>query len=164
MKEIRISGKVKRWHTVSTIQQQTVAEHSWGVAMICRELWPEDHKLLEAALCHDLGEGLTGDVPWPVKRANFVFKKHLDEIEESEQERLGCVVPLEPRQRSRLKIADMLEMMCFAVEEMELGNKNMQEPFNRGLRFIDSPYMTTTDEQVIFEFTKPLVEKASASS
>tara|TARA_R110000851_G_scaffold239567_1_gene392265 strand:+ start:211 stop:705 length:495 start_codon:yes stop_codon:yes gene_type:complete len=164
MKEIRISGKVKRWHTVSTIQQQTVAEHSWGVAMICRKLWPEDQKLLEAALCHDLGEGLTGDVPWPVKQSNFVFKKHLDEIESVEQERLGCVVLLEPRQKSRLKIADMLEMMCFAAEEIELGNKNMQEVFNRGLRFIDNPDMSTTDEQVIFEFTKPLVEKASASS
>lgn len=164
MKEIRISGKVKRWHTVTTIQQQTVAEHSWGVAMICRKLWPEDYKLLEAALCHDLGEGFTGDVPWPVKQANFVFKKHLDEIEENEQERLGCVVPLERQQQSRLKVADMLEMMCFAIEEIELGNKNMQEVFNRGLRFIDNPDMTTTDEKNIFEFTKPLVEKASASS
>ena len=126
MKKIRTGGKVKRWHTVTTIQQQTVAEHSWGVAMICRKLWPEDKVLMEAALCHDLGEGLTGDVPWPVKQANFVFKKHLDEI--------------------------------------ELGNKNMQEVFNRGLRFIDNPDMTTTDEQAIFEFTKPLVERAGESS
>ena len=164
MKKIRAGGKVKRWHTVTTIQQQTVAEHSWGVAMICRKLWPEDKVLMEAALCHDLGEGLTGDVPWPVKQANFVFKKHLDEIEGDEQERLGCSVLLTSQQKSRLKVADMLEMICFAVEEIELGNKNMQEVFNRGLRFIDNPYMTTTDEQAIFEFTKPLVEKASASS
>ena len=164
MKKIRTGGKVKRWHTVTTIQQQTVAEHSWGVAMICRKLWPEDKVLMEAALCHDLGEGLTGDVPWPVKQANFVFKKHLDEIEGDEQERLGCSVLLTSQQKSRLKVADMLEMICFAVEEIELGNKNMQEVFNRGLRFIDNPYMTTTDEQAIFEFTKPLVERASASS
>tara|TARA_R110000744_G_scaffold698_2_gene2710 strand:- start:766 stop:1260 length:495 start_codon:yes stop_codon:yes gene_type:complete len=164
MKKIRTGGKVKRWHTVTTIQQQTVAEHSWGVAMICRKLWPEDKVLMEAALCHDLGEGLTGDVPWPVKQANFVFKKHLDEIEGDEQERLGCSVLLTSQQKSRLKVADMLEMICFAVEEIELGNKNMQEVFNRGLRFIDNPYMTTTDEQAIFEFTKPLVERAGESS
>ena len=156
MKKIRTGGKVKRWHTVTTIQQQTVAEHSWGVAMICRKLWPEDKVLMEAALCHDLGEGLTGDVPWPVKQANFVFKKHLDEIEGDEQERLGCSVLLTSQQKSRLKVADMLEMICFAVEEIELGNKNMQEVFNR--------YMTTTDEQAIFEFTKPLVERAGESS
>ena len=164
MKKIRTGGKVKRWHTVTTIQQQTVAEHSWGVAMICRKLWPEDKVLMEAALCHDLGEGLTGDVPWPVKQANFVFKKHLDEIEGDEQERLGCSVLLTSQQKNRLKVADMLEMICFAVEEIELGNKNMQEVFNRGLRFIDNPYMTTTDEQAIFEFTKPLVERAGESS
>lgn len=52
----------------STGRRESVAEHSWRLAvlaMLCADEYPElDHdKLIRMCLIHDLGEALTGDVP-----------------------------------------------------------------------------------------------------
>lgn len=66
---------VKRWHIVDMLKDQSVAEHSFMVAMICMEIMDvarfHDPGLRAAtmayALIHDATEGITGDVPSPVK-------------------------------------------------------------------------------------------------
>lgn len=70
---------VRRWHIVQTSREQTLAEHSFAVAVITGSL--ADHmqwkglmhpakalKLLNWALSHDLIEVRTGDVPTPFKK------------------------------------------------------------------------------------------------
>ena len=70
---------VKRWHIVQTSREQTLAEHSFAVAVIAGSLaaamrWKgllQDTgklKLLQWALAHDIIEVRTGDVPTPFKR------------------------------------------------------------------------------------------------
>ena len=137
MQNKRQSGNVTRWHTIPTIKSQTVAEHSWGVAMICRQLWPDNYTLIEAALCHDLGEGFTGDVPWPAKMSNERFKLELEEMELLYLKRLDCNVWLNTVDREKLKIADMLEVLYFALEEINMGNQNFKDIFNRGYNCLD---------------------------
>lgn len=77
---------VKRWHIVDMKKEQSVAEHSFMVALISREILRlADEKLgsniksdykyyndfvqetLEYSLTHDLDEVITGDIPSPVK-------------------------------------------------------------------------------------------------
>lgn len=72
---------VSRWHIVKTTHRQSVAEHSFAVAMIALFMWEQccaytasprfaagRHLILDKALHHDLLEVLTGDVPSPYKR------------------------------------------------------------------------------------------------
>ena len=70
---------VKRWHIVQTSREQTLAEHSFAVAVIAGSLaaamrWKgllQDTgklKLLQWALAHDIIEVRTGDMPTPFKR------------------------------------------------------------------------------------------------
>lgn len=71
---------VKRWHTVNTIRQQTLADHSWAVTIIVLALYDEMLKrgivsgvptseTIIKALMHDVDEVYTGDVPAPQKDA-----------------------------------------------------------------------------------------------
>ena len=61
-------GEVKRYHTMPTIGEQTVANHSWGVAVILSWLKPDiSPKALLKALTHDVAEKQTGDMPAPTK-------------------------------------------------------------------------------------------------
>lgn len=70
---------VRRWHIVQVKREQTLAEHSFAVAVIAGSLaaamrWPglmhhtQQLKLLQWALSHDLIEVRTGDMPTPFKR------------------------------------------------------------------------------------------------
>lgn len=69
--------QTKRYPVCHTNRDQSVAEHSYGVAMIALELadhWAEGaaaidyEKLLVYALHHDVDEVFTGDIPSPFKR------------------------------------------------------------------------------------------------
>lgn len=56
------AGYVRRWHT-HPFYKQTVAEHSWGAAMIIISECPNPSaNLLKAALIHDLHEAMIGDI------------------------------------------------------------------------------------------------------
>ena len=70
---------VRRWHIVQTSREQTLAEHSFAVAVIAGTLAAAmQYKgllhdrlklaLLQHALAHDLIEVRTGDMPTPFKR------------------------------------------------------------------------------------------------
>ena len=70
---------VRRWHIVQTSREQTLAEHSFAVAVIAGSLaaamrWREllhdsgKLKLLQWSLSHDIIEVRTGDMPTPFKR------------------------------------------------------------------------------------------------
>lgn len=72
---------MKRWHIVSTRKTQSLAEHSFNVALIAMEvirLWGEPEnwagRIAVLALEHDLDEVIVGDIPTPAKgRAEYDF-------------------------------------------------------------------------------------------
>ena len=68
------ASNVMRWHTVPMVKMQSVAEHSFNVAIMCLELstrlglgYRGTHHLVIEALHHDLHEIIDGDTPSPVK-------------------------------------------------------------------------------------------------
>lgn len=76
--DILLAQHVKRWHMVRMRDQQSVAEHSYNVAMLtirmlrhldrdgAYDISPEEQlAVMEWALCHDIHEIEHGDVPSP---------------------------------------------------------------------------------------------------
>lgn len=130
----RLAGQVRRYHTHPVLRQQTVAEHSWQVARVFRELFPEAWCIEVADWIHqhDVPEIGTGDPPFPLKARYPELKAIYMEIESEVSESLGLVWPeLTPRQRLLIKICDLLEMWEFGQEEMMMGNR-YAEPIVRG--------------------------------
>lgn len=87
MRDVYRASDVKRWGIVKTLRAQSVAEHSYQVAMIARRLClgygldsDQTARVVWAALVHDLSEVLTGDVPTPTKR--LFIGKRLDQFEQ----------------------------------------------------------------------------------
>ena len=121
----RYAGMVKRYHAWPTIQQQTVADHTFHVLRIYMELWgcPEP-VVLEHIVNHDLGELTAGDTPFPAKRTVPGLREAAEAAEQWGLEQQGKSLPmLKGGQNIGFKIADLLEMWEFAQVEVKLGNK-----------------------------------------
>lgn len=131
MSNWRKGGAVKRWHTHSIIQEQTVASHSWGVALILLKVIPSDKisvTLLSVALLHDVAEGETGDIPYTAKKQWPDLGKASLFAESKVNENNGITQfydKLSAQELLHLKIADMMELMFYLLEERKLGNKNL---------------------------------------
>jgi 5'-deoxynucleotidase YfbR-like HD superfamily hydrolase len=112
------SGKVVRYHAATSIgQKQSIAEHSWGVAVIALYLVGDrmTPNLYRACLLHDTAEAYTGDVPFNVKREFADVKARFDELEKLMQERFLLPMPeLTAWENSVLKMADTLEGYIWA--------------------------------------------------
>lgn len=123
---IRNAGAVKRYHTVDTLRQQTVAEHSWGVAMILLTCVPfPSRELVSQALYHDMAEVLTGDVPATAKWNWPEFASAEQRSADDFHRQYGYQEHLQPWEFELLKLADGLEGFSFCLREVELGNRLM---------------------------------------
>ena len=132
-------AEVTRYHTLSTLQRETVGHHSHGVALLVTLLQPEARaEVLRAALLHDLAEHLTGDIPSPAKRL-YGIGEQVSTVEHSLLEAAGFKLPpLTPDEHRLLKLADLAHGALFCVREIGLGNRRMLEVFRR--------YMTYAEE------------------
>lgn len=114
--DIQKAGAVVRYHTYQIPVQQTVAHHSWGVAMIILHYHPSPTAgLLRAALYHDTPEFKTGDVPYPAKRDFPDLNRELDKAEESVADDLGTGFWIPGHEVTWLKWADMMEAHLWAT-------------------------------------------------
>ena len=116
---------VKRFHTIPTVTENTVGQHSHGVAMFCvlLEGGQPSAKLLMKALTHDMAEQYTGDVPSPAKRA-LGIRKEFGEVEEQLLETVDFSFDVTPREEVVLKLADCADGMLFCAKERMLGNQS----------------------------------------
>lgn len=114
------AGVIKRWHTIPTHGEQTVADHTYRVVQILRFLEPcPTMQLLRAALDHDVAEAETGDIPYNKKTADAVA------LEKEVLKRYKIQPTITEYEQRMLKAADLLEMGYYAVVQMNMGN----EPF-----------------------------------
>lgn len=131
LSRLRRLSMVPRWAVIPTIRSQSVAEHSYYVAVIALRLRHfhaaadrggiDAAELMHAALCHDELEAFTGDIASPAKR-------WMDSNEVAHQEyETGCYVPGYDAVGSILKLADLIEAYVFLMEEWDLGNKSVGE-------------------------------------
>ena len=111
------AGSVKRFHIVETTKTQSIAEHSFNVAMIAGAIgallgW-DLSPVYRDALFHDIPEVMTGDLP-------HLFKKELkkrvdfDEIEDyfMEDEKVW----MHDEVKIIIKMADIMEATWFISE------------------------------------------------
>lgn len=118
-----LAHRTRRWHTNPHLAHvgQNLADHSWGVAQIIMQLHPNpSRELIGAALMHDAGEHVVGDVPGPAKKRFPAAAAAWAAIEKVEAERLmpGWLVEALPNlseeDRKWLSLADGLEALIWA--------------------------------------------------
>lgn len=132
----RDAGQVKRYHVKRTHRTQTVAEHTFGMLMLIKQVDPHASKnLYNAILHHDLPELFTGDVPAPIKRAHPDLGPLMESIEEGLAP-LYQDIKLLPVEAVLLKWADRMELVMWCLEEVRMGNINLIETVRRGLGWI----------------------------
>lgn len=116
---------VKRFHTIPTVTENTVGQHSHGVAMFCMLLegGRPSAELLMKALTHDMAEQYTGDVPSPAKRA-LGIRKEFGIIEERLLATVDFSIDVTRHEELVLKLADCADGMLFCARERMFGNKS----------------------------------------
>lgn len=147
---IRRGGMVRRYHTVSVHEQQNVAAHSWGVAALLWELVDPRRlstSLLLAAMFHDVAEYETGDVPHNAKANSKELHASLDAMEKGIDTRIGINIELDAYERVMLKVADMMELLWFCLEEQRMGNTNISVVFIRGMIVMNDLQAQTPAEE-----------------
>ena len=125
---------VKRWSVVQTIRQQSVAEHSYNVAVIALRIAEQWYginggaaltAILKRALFHDWWESITGDAPTYMKR----FIDESSAITEFEANDVSEGVDLGDVNRDVyriiVKMADYIDALIFLRMEVSLGNKSV---------------------------------------
>lgn len=126
-KQQYMSGKVRRWHTHANLNQ-TVADHSWGVAAILLLIHPDpSQSLLREAIFHDCGELIIGDIPAPSKLALIAdLREALAKEEDSARLKMGIPrQPLTAEEAVWLEMADKLEAYIFIMtSEKDDSQKN----------------------------------------
>lgn len=132
-----------RFSQVPRIKSETVAEHSYFVALftdwLCLELGVADelhHKCVTYALLHDLSEIVLTDIPHPVKQMlpeieEALIKLEVDVIDylvpELSHFYKGCVDGEEVLIKKIVKLADTLSVLQYLASEISLGNSNVDE-------------------------------------
>ncbi|AXH72352.1 MAG: putative hydrolase of HD superfamily [Caudoviricetes sp.] len=125
LRDIYRSADVKRWQIVKIARPQSVAEHSYMVAMIAAricEILELPRNVRDAAvahaLTHDLPEVVTGDVASPLKAVIGEGRTYLREFEE--RMRFPGFTddqpPYDTQVHRILKAADLIEAVKFLRE------------------------------------------------
>jgi hypothetical protein len=126
-------GAVYRYHATepSPGRLQTVAEHSFNVAMLLYAvIGTPSGALIKAALHHDLGEQFVGDTPAPVKWNWPDLAKELDLAEQAEMRLRGWECDLLPHELAWLRWADLTEAGQYALRQVEWGFRPYERVFN----------------------------------
>lgn len=139
---------IKRWSLMRNLTHESVAEHSYQVALlthmlssIANEVYGKQvptERLVTMALFHDATEVITGDIPTPVKHHNKEILANFRKIEESAAQRLTQMVPSELQDVYRpllegqklgsehtmlIKAADLLDAYLKCTTEVSAGNR-----------------------------------------
>jgi 5'-deoxynucleotidase YfbR-like HD superfamily hydrolase len=151
--EFFVAGsETERYHTVRTIQRETVGHHSHGVAMYCWLLsgGVPSAELLMAALVHDLAEHVLGDLPSPAKK-KYGIGQVVNELEETLLSGVGMSNKISPDDARRLKLADIFQGMTFCIREVELGNKKMVSILRRYMAYAEGMLLVGKEQEIFNE-------------
>ncbi len=133
---IRKGGNTKRYHTINTINENTVAHHSFGVAWMIWMIGVPTVNLLMAALAHDLAEQVTGDISSPTKRRFPELASMVQLMEDEVLDSHNMFYQLNEEEARTLKMADRMDGMLFCTNEFELGNRAIIEVYNRYVSYV----------------------------
>ena len=138
---LRAAAGVDRFHTAQTLRTETVGHHSFNVANLLLMMTEGEcsKRLIVAALLHDLGEVIVGDIPSPTKKK--LPEEVQSKLEEMEEEAVKYIHPYAPDLTADewrvLKLADNLDGLLKCRDELRLGNRNVRPIGDRYLSYID---------------------------
>ena len=150
---IYAGGAVKRFHTLPMLKEDTVAQHSFGVAWFCYLLSDglPSANLLMAALSHDLAEQSTGDIPAPAKRA-LGIKAQFDKYEDTIMEEAGFhQFVLTTEEVRTMKMADCMDGAMRCLYEFKMGNHFTMVPMQRFIAYIRELNPTPREQTLLDE-------------
>lgn len=139
---------IGRWGLMRSSRPENLAEHTAEAAIlahtlaciardICGDTQIRPETVAVAALYHDAGEIMTGDMPTPVKYKNEELKRAYKKLEHESAERLVELLPQElhgtmgpevtgdvltPHEKAYLKAADRISALAKCLEEEASGN------------------------------------------
>jgi 5'-deoxynucleotidase YfbR-like HD superfamily hydrolase len=149
---VRGGGGVRRYHTYRVLCEDTVASHSWGVATIVDQLYNgrAPAHMLRAALYHDVAEAQFGDIPSPAKR--LMDRPVLDKMEHAFLHERKLAVEVTAFEKWILKIADIIDGLCFCMEEIVRGNRTLISAWNQYRSYLIDQFNKTefSDEGVTY--------------
>lgn len=139
---------IARWGLMRSARTESLSEHTADtailahtLALISRNVMGSDARpetLAAAALYHDAGEILTGDMPTPVKYKDRALKQAYKSVEHEAAKSLAALAPpalradmeacltashLTDKERQLLKAADRLSALIKCMEEEHAGNR-----------------------------------------
>lgn len=139
---LRDMSYVPRWAILRRTRNQSLAEHSYFVALYADQIarmigWSGDlAELMRYSLYHDLDETVTGDIPGPAKRAAWDKEKAEEAMSSVMTGKYGSDVVdtrrlVSPEAKSIVSVADAVEEVCFLCEQMMMGNQTWVRPVLR---------------------------------
>jgi 5'-deoxynucleotidase YfbR-like HD superfamily hydrolase len=116
-----------RYHTVPLqTERQTVGAHSYAVSVLLNQLWPDSSKqLILSALYHDVAEVILGDIPATAKWGYPELRKAFEKAETQVMKSLELDFVLTKKEKDRLKMADMLELVMYCNRHSSLPQMKM---------------------------------------
>ncbi len=131
--QIRVLQHVPRWGIIRTIRQQSVAEHSYYVALyatyIAKELKMRQQDInwiTQYALTHDFEEMISGDIPTPYKQHLKVMNDSIfKQTKEASLSVQANQTTLEKYCIEVIKVADLFEACMYLSDEVEMGNNTV---------------------------------------
>jgi len=140
-RELRELSFVPRWTIVRRIKEQSVAEHSYYVALYAGQIadlveWPGNRAaLLDMALRHDLDEVFLSDIPGPSKRAIVDELNASRFVDKELSRRFGKDYHTHGKAEGDewlqitaiIKVADLLEGVLWMATEQQLGNRSLSK-------------------------------------
>ena len=142
-RELRTLSFVPRWVITRNIKTQSVAEHSFYVAVYAGQIaeflnWHEDDpictvNLLHAALWHDVEECFTGDIPGPTKR-DLGWSGRGSWLYGEIEKRFGNeVTEITEDARRILKVANLLDEVFYKATEINMGNTGARHSYQSSM-------------------------------
>ena len=144
---------IMRYGNTFKIKEESVAEHSFFVAIITMELHTmfrfDLDKAIQIALVHDVLEMYTTDIPYNVKEN---YPKIKEALRNSERDIYGDIRPsisrllleyeeLKTNEAMIVKLADKLSVLQFSTLEVSLGNTgDMKGIQSETLKIVENLY------------------------
>jgi len=131
LEDLREGLRVKRFHTVDVLREETVGHHSANVCLILMYLYGEGHprsQLLQAAILHDIAEQWTGDLPAMIKWKYPQLKELMKVVEAAEWELREEGSPTEKLTNGELlllQLADSADCGLKCAYEVRMGNTTL---------------------------------------
>ena len=136
---------IYRWGLMRNVKAESLSEHSIETAFVAHALAIIENRrfggnydpnyVAAAALFHDTGEIITGDMPTPVKYYNEDIKTAYKKIEQAAETQLLSMLPPDMREdyvplyspdketAKLVKAADKISALIKCTEEKNMGNR-----------------------------------------